>query len=197
MKRSFVFIISLIVVFVVFFGGCKSAQKSEKKKTVKKEEKKMTSVKTLFELKSSAFKNNQTIPTKYAKNISIPLSWGNPPGDVKSFAISIIDRHPVADNWVHWLVINIPANTSFLPEGVSGSDKMPEGSLELNNTFGFKGYGGPQPPPGSGVHDYETTIYALSIEEISLIGGVSASEFESAINGKVIAKATLIGKFSR
>ncbi|MBI4744608.1 MAG: YbhB/YbcL family Raf kinase inhibitor-like protein [Actinobacteria bacterium] len=164
----------------------------------------MTPVESSFKLKSSAFENNQTIPAKYAntgvsggENISVPLSWENPPGDVKSFAVSIIDRHPIADNWVHWLVINIPANTTSLPEGASGSDKIPGGSLELNNTFGFKGYGGPQPPPRSGAHNYEVTMYALNTEGISLTGEISASEFESAVNGKVIAKATLIGKFSR
>jgi Raf kinase inhibitor-like YbhB/YbcL family protein len=204
MKKSFITVVSLAIVFVIFFGGCKPAQKSEKKKTVKKEERKTTLAESSFKLKSSAFENNQKILAKYAnagvsggENISVPLSWGNPPDDVKSFAISIIDRHPIADNWVHWLVINIPADTNSLPEGASSSDKMPEGSLEPNNAFGFKGYGGPQPPPGSGVHNYEITIYALNAEGISLSGEISASEFESAINGKVIAKATLIGKFSR
>ena len=78
-----------------------------------------------MEITSTAFKDGGKIPIQYVmpgaggKNISVPLSWKNVPPGTKSFALSMVDPHPVAQNWVHWLVINIPANATSLEEGAS------------------------------------------------------------------------------
>src|SRR5512137_1963995 len=99
----------------------------------------------VMEISSSAFKDGEKIPSQYVmpgaggKNISIPLAWKNVPPGTKSFALSIVDPHPVAQNWVHWLVIDLPANASSIDEGASRK-KMPSGSVELKNSFGDIGY---------------------------------------------------------
>jgi hypothetical protein len=104
-----------------------------------------------MEISSSAFKDGGKIPIQYVmpgaggKNISIPLSWKNVPSGTKSFALSVVDIHPIAQNWVHWLVINIPPQVTTIEEGVS-KKKMPSGSIELKNSWGEIGYGGPEPP---------------------------------------------------
>ena len=85
------------------------------------------------------------------QNRSLPFQWHDAPEGTRSFALSIVDPHPVANNWVHWLVIDIPAETGELRGGASGRE-MPPGARELRNGFGQAGYGGPQPPPGSGDH---------------------------------------------
>jgi Raf kinase inhibitor-like YbhB/YbcL family protein len=155
-----------------------------------------------MEISSSAFKDGGKIPIQYVmpgaggKNISIPLTWKNFPPETKSFAISIVDIHPVAQNWVHWLVINIPANVTSLEEGASRK-KMPLGSIELRNSFGDIGYGGPQPPRGTGDHSYVVTIYALNIEKLDLKTDTSLSAFKKAIDGKIIASASITGKYGR
>lgn len=77
-----------------------------------------------MEILSSAFKDGENIPIKYVmpeaggKNISVSLSWKIIPSGTKSYAFSVVDPHPVAQNWVHWLVINIPANVNSIEEGV-------------------------------------------------------------------------------
>ncbi|MBA4313173.1 MAG: YbhB/YbcL family Raf kinase inhibitor-like protein [Chlorobiaceae bacterium] len=152
---------------------------------------------------SSAFEDDQLIPTKYAhpgviggKNISIPLEWENTPEETKSFALSIVDPHPVARNWVHWLVVNIPVSITLLAEGVSGK-KMPSGSKELYNSYGELGYGGPQPPKGSGPHPYIITVYAMNVEKLDLTANSSLVAFEKTIEGKVIASARITGIYER
>ena len=116
-----------------------------------------------MEILSSAFKDGEKIPIQYAmpgaggRNISVPLSWKNTPSGTNSFALSMVDPHPVAQNWVHWLGIDIPANVTSLEEGASRK-KMPLGSVELRNSFGDTGYGGPQPPKGTGDHPYVFTL---------------------------------------
>ena len=112
-----------------------------------------------MEISSSAFKDGGKIPIQYVmpgaggKNISIPLSWKNVPTGTKTFALSIVDMHPVARNWVHWLVINIPPQVTIIEEGAS-KKKMPSGSVELKNSWGEIGYGGPEPPKETGDHSY-------------------------------------------
>jgi hypothetical protein len=112
-------------------------------------------------------------------------------------ALAIVDRHPIANNWVHWLVVNVPKTTSILAEGASRTDKMPAGAKELNNTFGSLGYGGPQPPRGSGPHDYEVTLYALNVDDLALAANTSLAVFEKAIAGKVLASAKIVGTYER
>lgn len=155
-----------------------------------------------MEISSSAFKDGGKIPIQYVmpgaggKNISIPLTWKNIPQGTKSFALSIVDPHPVAQNWLHWLVIDIPAQVSSIEEGAS-KKKMPKGSIELQNSWGDTGYGGPQPPKGTGDHPYVVTLYALNVEKLDLGVNTTLSAFQKAIEGKVIGSASITGKYGR
>lgn len=155
-----------------------------------------------FNVSSSSFQDGKAIPVKFAmdgvdggQNISPQLSWKNVPPGTKSIAVACIDIHPVAHKWIHWIVINIPADCTGLTEGAS-PDKMPPNSKELKNSFGDNGYGGPQPPKGSGVHSYIFTVYALK-ETINASGFVSEDAFLKLISGKVLARKQLTGTFSR
>ncbi|MDH4128267.1 MAG: YbhB/YbcL family Raf kinase inhibitor-like protein [Spirochaetota bacterium] len=157
-----------------------------------------------FKLRSDSFTNKSNIPTKYAytyvsgsKNISISLKWFSKPIGTKSFAIIMWDKHPVAESWVHWLVIDIADNISNIEEGASNSEKMPRNSIELINSFGDKGYGGPGPPRGSGKHIYVITIYALNVKRLNLSGEISKKDFLSAIAGKVLKESSIIGYYER
>jgi Raf kinase inhibitor-like YbhB/YbcL family protein len=152
---------------------------------------------------SPAFRDEKVIPTKYAhggvaggQNISIPIRWSDSPIGAKSLALSIVDPHLVARNWVHWLVINIPAEVTSFAEGASGK-KMPLGIKELYNSYGELGYGGPQPPKGSGPHPYAITVYALNVDKLDLTANTSLDAFEKTIEGKVIESARLTGVFER
>ena len=158
----------------------------------------------MFTLTCQAYKNNEIIPTKYAhtsvaggKNISPGFTWTDPPLTTKSFALSIIDPHPVANNWVHWFVVNIPFRSREIVEGATQSEKLPPGAKELMNSYNELGYGGPAPPRGSGPHPYITTLYALNIEALDLGTSTVLSRFQRAIEGKVIAEASMTGMYER
>ncbi len=143
-------------------------------------------------LLSSAFKDTQAMPLKYARagqNASPPLSWVNAPQGTKSFALAVVDRHPVARNMIHWLVIDIGADVTSLKEGASGSAGMPAGSREL------KPYVGPFPP--SGTHDYEFTLYALKTEKLDLPKQVALETFTKAAEQGSLATAKLVGRFTK
>jgi hypothetical protein len=74
---------------------------------------------------------------------------------------------------------------------------MPKGAVELQNSFGRPGYGGPQPPPGSGDHPYVFTLYALNVPKVDLPKNTSLAAFQQALEGKTLATATITGYFGR
>lgn len=154
-----------------------------------------------FTLSSKSFKKNSFMPAKLARksgNISPQLGWSAAPEGTKSFVITCIDIHPVARRWVHWMVINIPSTTKQLQAGASGKE-MPPGVVELKNSFRTRGYGGPQPPSGTGVHKYVFTIYALDVPKLSLNPAKFYSEKRllQILRGKILTKATTTGKLSK
>jgi Raf kinase inhibitor-like YbhB/YbcL family protein len=153
-------------------------------------------------LESSAFTQGGPIPAQFAMpavggtNRSLPFQWREEPPGTRSFALSIVDLHPIANEWVHWLVVNLPADVHALAGGASGA-KMPPGSQELRNSFGRGGYGGPQPPHASGKHPYVCTLFALDADRVQVTGGTTLEAFHGALHGHILDKAELTGTFSR
>lgn len=154
-------------------------------------------------LTSAAFHDGQVLATKFAhqgipggRNLSPPLSWSDIPPSTLSLALSVIDPHPVANNWVHWFVINIPKASISLPEGASGRSML-IGARELMNSFGERGYGGPEPPKGTGPHPYQFTLYALSVPSLDLSENISLAGFQRALEGVVHSRARITGIFER
>ncbi len=155
-----------------------------------------------MQLSSSAFPDGGKIPQQYVmpgaggKNLSLPLTWSGAPVGTKSFALSIVDPHPVARNWVHWLVKDLPGDASALAEGASGQ-KMPAGAVEMKNSWGELGYGGPQPPKGTGDHPYVVTLYALNVAQFDVKPTAGLAEFKQALEGKTLATVTITGYYGR
>jgi Raf kinase inhibitor-like YbhB/YbcL family protein len=145
------------------------------------------------------------IPPVYAyrgvvggRNISLPVIWADVVEGTKGFSFSIVDRHPIARNWIHWFVVNIPTSATGIAEGASGShDNMPSGSLELLNSYGSYGYGGPKPPRGTGPHEYVMTVYALDVSTLPLTASTVTAEAEKLIKAHSLGSAATIGVFEQ
>lgn len=121
--------------------------------------------------------------------LSPPLTIGNLPEGTKALALTMID--PDGQNWVHWLVANIPV-AEELPK--NSSIAMADSLLQGKNDFGSTGYGGPTPP--SGTHHYVITVYALS-DPLPLKDGYKLKAFQKALEGKVLAQAVLTATYSK
>ena len=189
MKRKMLLVFGIFLLLCFVFMACDNSTGGESTST--------------FILQSSAFKNNQRLAEKYCytgvsggQNISLPFSWTGAPDNTQSFALVLYD--PEGGDWIHWAVFNIPPKCSSIPEKASGTANMPAGCVELTNDFGSPGYGGPEPPPGSGTHHYIATLYALNVDSIpGLSGNKSYQEITTLLAGKVIDKAIITGTYSR
>jgi Raf kinase inhibitor-like YbhB/YbcL family protein len=144
----------------------------------------------VFRLQSPAFDDGGEIEQKYgrrAQNISPPLEWEGAPEGTRSFALSFVDLHPIARGYVHWLVADIDPQVSSLLEGAASRPNP--GFIQVEP------YVGPFPPTGT--HDYQFTLYALSIDSLGVRPGASLQEFRQAADRNSLATATLIGKFTK
>ena len=71
-------------------------------------------------LTSSAYEDGGDIPVAYVRgkigggDLSPPLTWTGVPDGTRSFAIVMVDRHPIANEWIHWMVVDIPASAKGL-----------------------------------------------------------------------------------
>lgn len=100
-------------------------------------------------------------------NVSPQISWSGAPEGTKSFLVSMYDKDaPTGSGWWHWVVANIPATVTELPQG-AGNDasKLPAGALQTPADNGKAGYGGPCPPVGQ-THDYVITVKALKVDKL-------------------------------
>ncbi|WEK54463.1 MAG: YbhB/YbcL family Raf kinase inhibitor-like protein [Candidatus Cohnella colombiensis] len=194
-KGNMTLSLMLIFAFVLTLVGC-SGKSNESDETETAQAQPEPAQVMPFQLTSSAFEDGGRIDIKYTytnKNLSVPLAWGTPPEGTKSLALFMVDLHPVAGNWVHWVIANMPADTRELSEGVSKTEQIPPGSLEIKNSFGTVGFGGPQPPVGSGDHEYKFILYALNVESIELMNRVSYERFQEIVKDNVIASVELSG----
>ena len=152
-------------------------------------------------LTSGAFAAGGQIPSVYTcegKDVSPPLAWGGAPSGTKSFVLVVDDPDapdPAAPKmtWVHWVLYDLPASASALPEA-AGLQSLPAGTREGINDWNRTGYGGPCPPIGR--HRYFFKLYALDSVFADLRRPGKAA-LEKAMQGHVLAQATLIGTYQK
>ena len=145
---------------------------------------------------STAFVDGQTIPQKYTgqgDDISPPLQWTAAPSQTKSFALICDDPDAPMGTWTHWVIYNLPATATGLPENVAKTGSLPDGSKQGENSFRNIGYNGPAPPPGK-AHRYFFKVYALD-SVLTLDAGAEKGEVVNAMNGHVLAQGQLMGTY--
>jgi len=154
-----------------------------------------------MELISSAFAANGDIPaihTCEGRDQSPPLAWSGVPAATRSLALIVDDPDapdPAAPKmtWVHWVVYNLPADTTSLAAGTSGTN-LPAGAREGLNDWQREGYGGPCPPIGR--HRYVFKLYALDTVLPALKPATKAG-LENAMQGHIMSRGGLLGYYRK
>jgi hypothetical protein len=151
-----------------------------------------------MEISSSAFKNGQPIPSQYTcdgSNVSPPLAWNGAPANTESLVLIVDDPDAPAGVWTHWVVFDLPGDTSGLPEGAGKSEPLPGSARQTVNDFKNSGYGGPCPPGGK-QHRYFFKIYALDLK-LDLPAGASRKAVEAAMTKHILAQGQLMATYQR
>jgi len=149
-----------------------------------------------MKLQSSEFENQSNIPSKYTcdgDNVNPPLTISEVPESALSLVL-LMDDPDVPKNirpdgmWDHWVVYNMPPTTSSISE-----NSIPDGTVGVN-TRGTNEYGGPCPPDKE--HRYFFKLYALDTL-LDLPKNSSKMDVEGAMEGHVIEKTELVGRYNR
>jgi len=152
-------------------------------------------------LHSSAFASMAAIPVRFTcegADVSPPLSWTGLPEGTESLVL-IVDDPDAPDpakpkrTWVHWLLYNIPASATGLPEAVS-AEQLPPGTKQGRNDWQRGDYGGPCPPIGR--HRYFFKLYALD-RTLTGLHDPDKAALVKAMQGHILGKTELIGTYKK
>src|SRR5262245_12335381 len=157
------------------------------------------------------FPDGGQIPVKFSQaapgaapgeGTSPAISWANPPAGTQSFMLNMHDmdvaRNKTTDDQAHWVVWNIPATATGMPEGVSKGSQLADGSFQISATGPV--YRGPGAPANGPFHHYMFELFAL---DTKLDVKPTADAFETranvmkAMQGHILGKAVYGGLFRR
>jgi Raf kinase inhibitor-like YbhB/YbcL family protein len=191
MKRAF--FISFPLLIILLAGGIILIRRNSNNNINTSKPQTNVNDQTLANMKitSSAFKNNENVPSKYTcdgNNINPPLTFSDVPKNTKSLVLIVDDPDAPAGIWTHWTLWNIPPDTQIIPEG-----SEPSSTVQGKTSFGTNKYGGPCPP--SGTHHYYFKLYALD-SVLNLSEKTDSGNLQKAMSGHVIEQTQLVGLYS-
>jgi Raf kinase inhibitor-like YbhB/YbcL family protein len=157
------------------------------------------------------FPDGADIPVKYTQaapgvtnggGTSPAISWQNAPAGTQSFFLNMHDedvaRNKSPEDQAHWVVWNIPASVTSLPEGVPAGPKLDNGAYQISASGQM--YRGPGAGANGPKHHYMFEIYALdTMLDVQPTGDAfeTRANVMKAIQGHVLAKAVYGGLFKR
>ena len=157
------------------------------------------------------FPDGGQIPVKFSQaapgaapgeGLSPAITWANAPAGTQSFLLHMHDidvvRNKTSDDQAHWVVWNLPASATGLPEGVPKGAQLASGAYQVSATGQM--YRGPGAPATGPLHHYVFELFAL---DTKLDVQPLADAFETranvmkAIQGHILGKAVYGGLFKR
>jgi Raf kinase inhibitor-like YbhB/YbcL family protein len=156
-------------------------------------------------LTSTAFADGGEIPAKFTQESPSPVSpsleWAHAPANTVNFVLIMhdldaVDDHKTEDH-LHWMLLNIPPSVHGLPEGVPvTSERLADGTIQAKNVGGVTGYRGPGAGAAGPLHHYTLELFALDTK-LDLGPNATRTEVLNAIEGHILAKGVLAGRFHR
>jgi Raf kinase inhibitor-like YbhB/YbcL family protein len=155
-------------------------------------------------LTSSSFEDGGIIPNKFTQADPAPVSpkldWTNVPQGAVTFALIMHDPDTApqkkSEDILHWMAFNIPGTSTGLQEGVATTATLPDGTVQAKSFRGAVGYMGPGAPAPGPYHHYTFELYALDTK-LALTPDATRADVIKAMDGHVVAKAALTGRFHR
>ncbi len=154
-------------------------------------------------VKSATIVEGHPIPvahTEDGEDLSPALSWTAMPKGTVSLTLIVDDPDaPGDEEWVHWILMNIPGSLTALPAGfheLKLPPGAPEGLVQGINTWGTVGYRGPAPPVGHGLHHFHFKLYALD-SMLDAPVGIKKHDLLGLLSGHILARGELVGTYRR
>jgi Raf kinase inhibitor-like YbhB/YbcL family protein len=153
----------------------------------------------------TGFEDGGIIPAKFVggMGVSPKLDWTNAPMGTQSFVLLMHDPDVALQrnslDVTHWLVWNIPATATGLPEGVPAAAEAADGMRQVS--LRAMGYMGPGAPANGPYHHYTFEVFALDTK-LDVPAAAAANEAAmkreavmAAMQGHILGKAVVVGRF--
>jgi Raf kinase inhibitor-like YbhB/YbcL family protein len=143
-----------------------------------------------MKISSPAFKDGGVIPFKYScegGNINPEIDIDKVPEEARSLVLIVDDPDAPGGIWTHWILYNIPADTTKIAENSAPGKQGISTSRQ-------KGYIGPC-PPGKETHRYFFRLYALDTD-LEESDGLTREKIDKKIKGHVVGTAEMMGYYS-
>ncbi len=140
---------------------------------------------------SNDFSDNQFLDSRFTcdgGHTRPHLAWTDIPVVAKALALCMFDPDAPGVGFLHWLVVNLPAQDLSL----ASSTQLPSAAVQIKNDAGKFEYHGPCPP--SGVHRYQFILSALDVETIN---PEDYQDFLYQIEGHVLDRVMITGLYER
>ena len=168
-------------------------------------------------------------------NRSPHLRWSGAPEGTRSFVLTCVDPDVPGEpddvnqegrtvpedlprvDFTHWLLIDIPAHVTELPEGAGSSEivgggkptgETPHGITGSNSYTGlfagdpemggtYGGYDGPFPPwNDERLHHYHFVVHALDVPSLGLEGDFTLDDVREAMEGHVLDHGEIVAIYT-
>jgi Raf kinase inhibitor-like YbhB/YbcL family protein len=160
----------------------------------------------------AAWPDGTLIPARHTQageQVSPELKWTNVPPGTQSFVVNMLDPDVAqmrgTETQPHWIVWNIPAAATGLPEHVPSGAQLPDGTRQISASG--PGYRGPGASAAGPLHHYTFEVYALDVKLDDVQPSANAQPLMAALEtrkavfaamqGHVIGKAVYVGLFKR
>lgn len=154
-----------------------------------------------FRVQSPAFPDGGDVPTEFTcdgEGRSPPFTLSGIPEPTEAFAIIGTYPNSFAQQFVHWLLWDVPPDRTEIPAGLPAEGTLPElgDARQGTNGAGTVGYIPICPPPTLGEERYWFTVTALR-RPLDLPPEANMEQFEEAIEGARLSSIRYTGRYAR
>lgn len=151
-----------------------------------------------FNLTSSDIVDGRILDQRFAHtsvggdNLSPQLTWMGFPAETRGFVVTCYDPDaPTSSGFWHWVLVNLPVDTTALPTGAGSPQALPPGAFHVRNDLGNKQYDGAAPPQGDMIHRYVFTVHAIDVDALGVDDSVTPAVVGFNLAFHTLARAVL------